>query len=122
MQNYEDSTLTFDVPAIFKDLEYDLVVRYEHVPNYPNQWEDVKVELIRIDGPPGDGKCNATDDGPTSFPLPIGADGSQKHTVAPNPLCLEEGQRYQIKLTFDQYDANNPDPKSSILLDSVSKQ
>lgn len=119
MQTFEDSTLTFDAPALFKDLEYDLIVRYEHMPNFPNQYEDVKVELIRIDGNvSADGNCaNVTyGDGPTSFPLP---NSKQKHTIAPDPLCLEEGARYQIKFTIDQYDVNNPDSKSSILIDSV---
>ena len=119
MQTFEDSTLTFDAPALFKDLEYDLVVRYEHMPNFPNQYEDVKVELIRIDGNiTEDSHCaNVTyGDGPTSFPLP---NSKQKHTVAPDPLCLEEGARYQIKFLIDQYDVNNPDSKSSILIDSV---
>ena len=120
MQTFEDSTLTFDVPGFVpKDLEYDLIVRYEHMPNYPNQFEDVKVELIRLDGNvSADGHCaNVTyGDGPTSFPLP---NSKQKHTQVPHPLCLEEGARYQIKFTMDQYDVNNPDSKSSILIDSV---
>ena len=51
MQVNEGSTLTFDIPAIFTDLEYDLVVRHEHNPSFPNQWENANVELIRIDGP-----------------------------------------------------------------------
>ena len=49
MQTYEDSDLTFDVPAIFNDGDYDLVVRYEHLPNHPQTWEDAKVELIPVD-------------------------------------------------------------------------
>ena len=52
MQTSEGSTLTFDVPAIFRDGEYDLVVRHEHVPNYPGDWQAAKVDLERIDGPP----------------------------------------------------------------------
>jgi hypothetical protein len=43
MQVYEGSTLTFDVPAIFRELDYDLVVRYEHQPNHPAKWETAKV-------------------------------------------------------------------------------
>lgn len=116
MQVYEGSTLTFDVPAIFKDLDYDLVVRYQQQPNHPNPWEKAKVELIRIDGAPDpNGKCKESNDGPTQFSMP----SQQRHTIVGNPVCLEEGQRYQIKLTFDQYDPNTPDPKSNILIDSV---
>lgn len=46
-------------------------------------------------------------------------DSRQKHSTIIPPLCLEDGKRYQIKLTFDRYDENNPDPKASILIDSV---
>eukprot|EP00094_Tigriopus_californicus_P009037 TCALIF_08711-PA protein Name:"Similar to LanB1 Laminin subunit beta-1 (Drosophila melanogaster)" AED:0.08 eAED:0.08 QI:0/0.86/0.81/1/0.86/0.87/16/623/1807 len=117
MQVYEGSTLTFDVPAIFKDLDYDLVVRYQQQPNHPNPWDNAKIELIRIDGAPDpNGKCNETNDGPTQFSMP----NNQRHTIVGNPVCLEEGQRYQIKLTFDQYDPNTPDPKSNILIDSIA--
>jgi hypothetical protein len=48
------------------------------------------------------------------------ADG-ERHSVVERPLCLEDGKRYQIKLTFDQYDKINPQPKASILIDSVRK-
>lgn len=114
---YEGSTLKFDVPAIFKDLEYDLVVRYEHQPNHPNQWEQATAELIPIDGPPDpDGKCNTTDDSKRSFKM----SPDQRHTLVQGPLCLEEGKRYEILLSFDQYDDANPDRKASILIDSVS--
>ncbi len=43
----------------------------------------------------------------------------ERHVVLDKPLCLEEGQKYEITLTFDQYDVNNPEPKASILIDSV---
>jgi hypothetical protein len=79
MQVYEGSTLTFDVPGVFSDLEYDLVrnfvkdnfllwifnlhasnqvLRYEHAQNFPNEWSSGKVELERADGlPPQSEKC-----------------------------------------------------------------
>ncbi len=48
----------------FSNLDYDLVVRYEHLPQHPNQWEEATAELVRVGGDPDpDGKCaNATDD------------------------------------------------------------
>ena len=54
----------------------------------------------------------------TSVPLQMSPD--EKHVVVDQPLCLEEGQRYEIVLTFDQYDNKTPEPKASILIDSVS--
>lgn len=64
MQVYEGSDLTFDVPAIFSDLDYDLIVRYEHLPNYPDDWTTATAQLIPLDGPPGnegERKVNASD-------------------------------------------------------------
>jgi len=41
------------------------VIRHEHTPNFPNEWNKGSVELIRVDGPPNpEGKCNSTEDGP----------------------------------------------------------
>ncbi len=119
MQVNEGSTLTFDVPSIFTDMDYDLVVRHEHNPNYPNPWENAKVELIRVDGPVNpEGKCNETVDGE----IPFSMSPDKPYTEIEPPLCLEEGQRYQIKFTFDQYDPATPDPKANILIDSVIRK
>lgn len=118
MQVYEGSDLTFDIPAIFRDLDYDLVVRHETIPNHPNTWQDARAELIRIDGPPDpNGKCANTNDGPIQFSMA----NNERHTVLASPFCLEEGQRYQVKLSFPQYDQAAPDPKASVLIDSVSR-
>jgi len=88
----------------FRDLEYDLVVRYEHQPNHPNPWERARATLgkktackyvnsyylERIDGPPlPDGKCANTDDAPRTF----GMNAGERSVVVPGPLCLENGQR-----------------------------
>ena len=35
-------------------------------------------------------------------------------------LCLEEGQDYKLKFTFDRYDPAVPDPSKNIFIDSVS--
>ena len=117
MEVREGSTLTFDIPAIFRDMEYDLVVRHEHKPEYPNEWNDANVELIRVDGPVNPaGTCNHTQDG--KIPFSMNPDSTYTEIVDP-PLCLEEGQRYKIQLTFDQYDAGAPNPGANILIDSV---
>ena len=117
MDVLEGSTLTFEIPSIFKDMEYDLVVRHEHNPDSPNTWENANVELIRIDGPVDpEGKCNDTQDGKIPFSMEAGTTVTE---ITP-PLCLEEGQRYQLKFSFDQYDSGSPDPTKSILIDSVS--
>ena len=48
MQVYEGSDLTFEIPNLFKNMDYNLVVKYEHLPQYPNNWQNASVELIRI--------------------------------------------------------------------------
>ena len=40
-------------------------------------------------------------------------------TITPS-ICLNEGKRYHIKLTFDQYDPATPDSGATINIDSVS--
>ena len=118
MQVNEGSTLTFDVEVgvILNDMDYDLIVRHEHDPNYPNVWENANVELVRIDGPVDpNGKCNETVDGKISFSMAP----DKPYTEIVPALCLEEGQRYQLKFTFDQYDPGAPDRKANILIDSV---
>ena len=35
-------------------------------------------------------------------------------------ICLEEGQDYKLKFTFDRYDPAVPDPAKNIFIDSVS--
>ena len=92
------------------------MVRHEHTPNFPGEWKNANVELIRVDGPPSPtGKCNDTHDGPVPFSMAP----EQLYTAIVPPFCLEEGQRYQIKFTFDQHDGAKSDPKANILIDSV---
>ena len=113
---FEGSTLTFDVPEIFRSMEYDLVVRYAHLPASPNSWETVTAELVRVDGPPDPtGRCSAaSEEGVVRLGLPAGQISQEVYP----PLCLEQGQRYQVKLTFLQYDPVQPG-QASIYIDSV---
>ena len=48
MQVFEGSDLTFLIPNIFRTLQYDMVIRYEHEPKFPNQWEKVTYEVITV--------------------------------------------------------------------------
>ena len=117
MQVSEGSDLTFEIPAIFTDLEYDLVIRHEHLPEDPNEWKEANVELIRIDGPPDPtGKCKDAQDGK----IPFSMSPDQLYTEITPPLCLEEGQRYELKFTFDHYDPAAPSISHNILIDSIA--
>ena len=112
---FEGSTLTFDIPEIHRTMHYNPVVRYAHLPTHPNTWETVSVELVRVSGPPDPmGLCAGADDGPVAVSLP--SDGISQEV--PVPFCLEAGLRYQIRLTFDQYDPAQPS-QANIYVDSV---
>ena len=94
MQVYEGSTLTFTVPQIFRTMSYYPVIRYEPNPEHPLAWENVGVELIRIDET-SDDTCDKTYD-LQQISLP----GDRENIELDAPFCLEKNQRYQIKLTF----------------------
>ena len=142
MQVFEGSDLTFLIPTIFRTLQYDLVVRYEHTDNFPLEWAKVSYEVISLDGPPsgecsdsppeasegsGEGSGNSEtvtevaenegsgDDVTATGEFSMPPDTTQT-TVSPS-LCLERGKRYKIKFTFDQYDPNTP--KATINIDAV---
>merc|ERR1719495_2196595 len=100
MQVSEGSTLTFLLPDIFRTMNYFPVIRYEHEPDYPLTWDFVDAELIRhttsSDAPCGIWNVLQT------FSLP----GNSSSAQFKFPLCLEENQKYEIKLKFRQYNKN----------------
>ena len=142
MQVFEGSDLTFLIPTIFRTLQYDLVVRYDHTDNFPLEWGKVTYEIISLDGPPSGDCTDSPNDAAEGEDSGSGAleattevaefQGSGDHitttgefamppdttqtTVSPS-VCLERGKRYKIKLTFEQYDPNTP--KATINIDSV---
>ena len=121
MQVNEGSELIFDVPpgVVQKSLDYDLVIRHEHQPDSPNTWKLATVELLDSNYQPFNlsGTCeNSTaENGPIEFAMEPDVTATQ---IA--PLCLEEGQPYYIKFTFDNYDPAAPDRAKNIYIDSVS--
>ena len=113
MQVFEGSTLTFRVPEIFRTMNYFPVIRFEQDPSHPVTWEHVDVELIRHDAT-SDDFCS-TDNDNQIISLPSGESNVQLY----EPFCLEKNQRYEIKLTFTQYNPNEP-KGAKILIDAVS--
>ena len=52
----EGSDLTFEIPNVFRDLDYDLVVRHEHSGAFADKpWDKARAQLIYLDGPPAEG-------------------------------------------------------------------
>ena len=148
MQVFEGSELTFLIPNIFRTLQYDLVVRYEHTGNFPIDWEKVSFEIISLDGPASE-ECNGSADGSEGANNPPEYDtdppesttdgvvaliatvntiatgefsmpaGTKQTTITP-AICFERGKRYNITFTFGQYDASEkPAPDANINIDSV---
>ena len=73
----------------------------------------MEVELVRHDATPED-KCDTANDHQQTS-LPAGS----RHTQLQQPFCLEKNQRYEVKLTFTQYNPSAP-KGAKILIDSVS--
>ena len=73
----------------------------------------MEVELVRHDATPED-KCDTANDQQQTH-LPAGS----THTQLQQPFCLEKNQRYEVKLTFTQYNPSAP-KGAKILIDSVS--
>ena len=113
MQVFEGSSLTFRVPEIYRTMNYFPLIRYEHDPSHPEDWQAVDVELIRLDGEPGP-RCAGSGEQET-----VRLSGVNNSVELANPFCLEQSQRYEIKLTFTQYDPSKPQG-AKILIDAVS--
>ena len=113
MQVFEGSTLTFRVPEIYRSMNYFPIIRYEHDPNHPVDWQAVDVELINLDGEAG-GKCAGSLEQQT-----VSLSGASNSVELAEPFCLEQSKRYEIKLTFTQYDPSQPQG-AKILIDAVS--
>ena len=136
MQVFEGSTLTFDIPPLFRTMEYIPVIRYAHHPTHAETWHQVEMTLERTDGPKDpQGLCAELDDGPMTLSLGKGSIFllylNSYHILfkfkcldttfheLDQALCLEEGQKYQIHLKFIRHDAVTPNPGASIYIDSV---
>lgn len=117
MQVFEGSTLTFRIPEIYRTMNYYPVIRYEHDPTNPLDWQAVDVELINIDGQPGE--SSACGSGAPEIKQTLSLPEGVKSVELPSPFCLEQSKPYEIKLTFTQYNPSQPQG-AKILIDSVS--
>ena len=116
MQVIEGSTLTFRITEIYRTMNYYPVIRYEHDPTSPLEWQSVDVELIHLDGPPGEMTACG---GPPEFQHSLSLPEGEKSVELRSSFCLEQSKSYEIKLTFTQYNPSQPQG-AKILIDSVS--
>jgi len=114
IQVFEGSIVTFKLPEIYRTMNYYLVIRFEHDPAFPSTWESVNADLFRVNSSPND-VCNLDNDNQT-----ISLPGNSSSTALALPFCLEKYERYEITLTFNQYDENQNKTKgANILIDAI---
>ncbi|XP_040214842.1 laminin subunit beta-2 [Rana temporaria] len=111
----EGGVIEFQISNIPFSMEYDAIIRYE--PKFPDMWQQVKITVIRPGPIPSSSPCGNTipaDDVMTaSFPT------TSRHVVLPQPICLERGVSYTIRLDFTRYNLREKVPGANILIDSL---
>ncbi|XP_077307783.1 laminin subunit beta-2-like isoform X2 [Lithobates pipiens] len=111
----EGGVIEFQISNIPFSMEYDAIIRYE--PKFPDMWQQVKITVIRPGPIPASSPCGNTipaDDVMTaSFPT------TSRHVVLPQPICLERGVSYTIRLDFTRYNLRERVPGANILIDSL---
>ncbi|XP_053325272.1 laminin subunit beta-2 [Spea bombifrons] len=111
----EEGVLEFQISNIPYSMEYDLVIRYE--PQLPNRWELVKISVIRPGAIPTSSPCGNTipSDDLLTASLPAGS----RYVILEQPVCLERGVSYTIRLEFIRYSSWEQVLGASILIDSI---
>ncbi|MGH0162052.1 UNVERIFIED_CONTAM: hypothetical protein FKN15_042284 [Acipenser sinensis] len=135
----EGGNLEFQINNIPYSMEYDVLIRYE--PQFPEEWEKVRVSVIRPGAIPTSSPCGNTipaDDllvvslPPLSryvvLPQPVCLERGVSYTirmefpryvVLPQPVCLERGVSYTIRMEFPRYTSRERVPNANILIDSM---
>ncbi|TRY54787.1 hypothetical protein DNTS_001759 [Danionella cerebrum] len=110
----EGETLTFTIQGVPRSMEYKLMIRYE--PLLPDVWERV---VLKVEHPRGShsSHCSSTydDDDDHTTTLHPGS----RYVVLPNPVCLERGQNYTVKMSFPQYSSYSFSSSPHVLIDSL---
>uniref|UniRef100_A0A8C0FRK5 Uncharacterized protein n=1 Tax=Bubo bubo TaxID=30461 RepID=A0A8C0FRK5_BUBBB len=110
----EGSWVEFHVSDVPFSTEYDVIIRYE--PQHPEPWQEVRVRVLRPSPVSASSPCGNTipADDQLSTSLPSGA----RYVVLPQPICLERGVSYTLRLELDCATARQ-DPTASVLIDSL---
>ncbi|KAJ7416023.1 laminin subunit beta-2 [Pitangus sulphuratus] len=110
----EGGWLEFHVNDVPFSTEYDVIIRYE--PQHPEAWQEVRLRVLRPSPVSASSPCGNTipADDQLSTSLPSGA----RYVVLPQPVCLEKGVSYTIRLELGCAAAQK-DPTASVLIDSL---
>uniref|UniRef100_A0A8C0JE97 Uncharacterized protein n=1 Tax=Chelonoidis abingdonii TaxID=106734 RepID=A0A8C0JE97_CHEAB len=104
--------LVSDVPA---SMEYDVVIRYQ--PQLPEPWEEVKLWVLRPGPIPTGSPCGNTI--PADDQLLSRDSRPCRYVLLPQPVCLERGISYTLRLELTRYTSRQAVPGASVLLDSL---
>ncbi|XP_058024139.1 laminin subunit beta-2 [Ahaetulla prasina] len=111
----EGSVVEFRINDVPFSMEYDLLLRYE--PQFPGKWEKVKVSVVRPGPVPSSSPCGniiPADDLISTALLP-----TSRYIVLPQPVCLEQGIRYTIRIEFTHSGGREHLQDAAVLLDSL---
>uniref|UniRef100_A0AAR2LEU4 Laminin, beta 2 (laminin S) n=1 Tax=Pygocentrus nattereri TaxID=42514 RepID=A0AAR2LEU4_PYGNA len=115
----EGGILEFFITNIPYSMEYDVLIRYE--PQMPRDWEEVRIKVVRPGPIPTSSPCGNTI--PADDLLTVSLPSGSRFVVLPQPVCLEKGVRYTLRLEFVRYADKNIIPSFSnanILIDSIA--
>ncbi|CAN8186227.1 unnamed protein product [Coccothraustes coccothraustes] len=110
----EGGWVEFHVSDVPFSTEYDVVIRYE--PQHPEAWQEVRLKVLRPSPVSASSPCGNTipADDQLSTSLPSGA----RYVVLSQPICLEQGVSYTLRLELGCAAAHQ-DPTASVLIDSL---
>ncbi|XP_040262985.1 laminin subunit beta-2 isoform X2 [Bufo bufo] len=111
----EGGVLEFQISNIPYSMEYEAVLRYE--PKFPERWQQVKISIIRPGPIPSSSPCGNTI--PSDDLMTTSLPTTTRHAVLPQPICLERGVSYTIRLEFTRYSSRERVKGASILIDSL---
>ncbi|XP_067090683.1 laminin subunit beta-4 [Osmerus mordax] len=102
--------LRFTVDNLPASLDYQLVIRYE-----PESLDDWVASVSILPLSPGDSGCTNDPTGTKTLSLP----GVARVAIIDTPVCLNNGGRYYIDITFAKQPNSDPHSSSHILVDSM---
>ncbi|XP_030912180.1 laminin subunit beta-2, partial [Geospiza fortis] len=110
----EGGWVEFHVSDVPFSTEYDVVIRHE--PQHPEAWQEVRLKVLRPSPVSASSPCGNTipADDQLSTSLPSGA----RYVVLSQPICLEQGVSYTLRLELGCAAAHQ-DPTASVLIDSL---
>ncbi|RMB98930.1 hypothetical protein DUI87_24475 [Hirundo rustica rustica] len=110
----EGGWVEFHVSDVPFSTEYDVVIRYE--PQHPEAWQEVVLKVLRPSPVSASSPCGNTI--PADDQLSTSLSSGARYVVLSQPICLEQGISYTLRLELGCAAAHQ-DPTASVLIDSL---